>query len=186
MTTMKKSEFAVHIGVKPSYVTQLNKDGRLVLDSSGRVLVEESIQRIADTKDPSKIGVAARHAATRGTELPAPDSEAGNAPEAQPDGVFNGQSYQQSKAENEYYAAKQRRDEYLKNAGSLVEVVEVVSAVADSVTVLRGKLESLPDLMAPRLVGLSDEQQIRATLADYVEDALEGAARQFAQMAERD
>ena len=59
-------EFAKIARFKASYVTQLKNDNRLVLTDDGkRVRVAESLARIAATKDPSKAGVAARHAAAR-------------------------------------------------------------------------------------------------------------------------
>lgn len=182
MTSMTKSEFARHIRVKPSYVTDLNKQGRLVLDEKGHVLVAESIQRITDTKDPSKIAVAARHAAARGTDLPEPSSvdetQCGNTV------VPESRDYQDSRAKREYYAAEREETAYRKEAGELVEASAVVSVVADAATILRGKLESMPDLLAPLLLGISDEQRIRAVIADHVEEALEGAARQFSEILE--
>ena len=58
--------FAQRIMRAPSYVTQLRKAGRLVLSADGKgVLVAESIKLIADTSDPSRAGVQARHAAQR-------------------------------------------------------------------------------------------------------------------------
>ena len=181
MTTMTKSEFARHVGFKPSYITDLNKQGRLVLDGKGRVLVEESIKLIADTKDPSKIAVAARHAAARGTELPEPPAAA-EPPSAA--ALPESRDYQESRAKREYFAAEREAVAFRKEAGELVEASAVVSVVSDAATILRGKLESLPDLLAPQLIGLNDESRIRALLADYVEEALEGVSLQFAAVLE--
>lgn len=182
MTTMTKSEFARHIRVKPSYVTDLNKQGRLVLDEYGRVLVEESIQRIADTKDPSKIAVAARHAAARGAELPEPSASVGAQPSAT--ALPESRDFQDSRAKREHFAAEREELAFRKEAEELVEASAVVSVVSDAATILRGKLESLPDLLAPQLVGICDEQRIRAVLSDYIEEALENVSRQFAEVLE--
>lgn len=183
MQTMTKSEFARHIRVKPSYVTDLNKQGRLVLDERGRVLVEESIQRIADTKDPAKVSVAARHAAARGAELPAP-AVAHDAPQVG-SALPESRDYQDSRAKREHFAAEREELAFRKEAGELVEASAVVSVVSDAATILRGKLEALPDLLAPQLAGVQDEQQIRSLLADYIEEALAGVSGQFASMFER-
>src|SRR5690606_28339636 len=60
-------------GWKASYVTQLKAANRLVLTPDRRrVLVADSLRLIEDTRDPSKAGVAARHAAARGSANPSP------------------------------------------------------------------------------------------------------------------
>ena len=65
-TAVTQAEFARHIGVARSYVTALKKADRLVLNAIGNVLVEESKKRIAETADPNRDDVAARHAEARG------------------------------------------------------------------------------------------------------------------------
>lgn len=63
---MSFAEFARHAGFKASYVTQLKREGRLVLTDDGKaVKAAESLARIVETRDPSKAAVAARHAAAR-------------------------------------------------------------------------------------------------------------------------
>src|SRR5699024_2279062 len=56
------AEFARIAGFKRSYITQLRKDDRLVLEGR-RVKVAESLALITDSADPAKRGVAERHAA---------------------------------------------------------------------------------------------------------------------------
>ncbi len=64
--TLTPRQLAERLGYKPHYGNQLAKDGRFVFAPDGkRVLVAESIARFNATKDPSKQGVADRHAATR-------------------------------------------------------------------------------------------------------------------------
>jgi hypothetical protein len=59
-------EFASRFGWKQSYVTQLKKDGRLALTGDGKAIrVAESLALIETTRDPSRAGVAARHAQAR-------------------------------------------------------------------------------------------------------------------------
>lgn len=83
---MSFAEFARHAGFKPSYVTQLKREGRLVLSDDGKaVKAAESLARIQETRDPSKAAVAARHAAARAsaaqTAADAPPASAPPAPE---------------------------------------------------------------------------------------------------------
>src|SRR5690606_2680291 len=69
--TLGLREFADLLGVSPSYVTQLKRQGRQVLHEAGkRHRRAESQRLIADTRSPTKAGVAARHAAARGAGVP--------------------------------------------------------------------------------------------------------------------
>ena len=70
-------QFAARLGCRPGYVTELRHAGRLVLTEDGRrVRVAESLRLIQDTRDPTKAGVRARHAAERDPETPAPQVDA--------------------------------------------------------------------------------------------------------------
>lgn len=46
---MRPSEFARYLGVSPGYISNLKRDGRLVLSCDGRIIVVESINRIEAT-----------------------------------------------------------------------------------------------------------------------------------------
>lgn len=63
MTTLTKSAFAAQQGWRPSYVSKLIQQGRIVLDGS-LVDVEKSLQRIAETKG-GRADVAERNAQER-------------------------------------------------------------------------------------------------------------------------
>lgn len=170
-------EFARLRGIKPSYVTQLAREGRLVLTDDGkRVKVAESIARIEATRDPSKQGVADRHAAAR-SQAPV----AAPAPAADPADKI-GNSYQTARAVKERYAALQAKLDYEAAIGKYVLAAEAVAAVADGDTLIRTRFEALADTLAPRLAAISDEQQVRATLHDEIEIILGDLSRSFAQM----
>jgi len=47
---MRPGEFASHLGVSPGYVSNLKRAGRLVFSCDGKILVDESINRIEATK----------------------------------------------------------------------------------------------------------------------------------------
>lgn len=58
-----RKEFAEMNGWSPSYVTKLSQAGRLVFtDDNKMVLVEASLEKIAETKDPNRDDVVKRHA----------------------------------------------------------------------------------------------------------------------------
>jgi hypothetical protein len=186
MSLMSQAEFAKHIGRTSGYITQLKDAGRIVMQ--GRMVdVEASISLMNETQDPSKAGVAERHEQAReqralsvaegkqpGTSAPlrasaAMDDTAGNA----------GSSYQQSRAMKEKYNALQAQIAYEKEVGLLLVANEARAAVADGDAIIRNRLESLPDMLAPQLAAESDEQKIRTLLMDQVEQLLGELSRTF-------
>ena len=65
-------DFAVRQGYRATYGHELAKTGRLVMAPDGkRCLYRASLERFDASKDPSKQGVAARHAAAREQHTPA-------------------------------------------------------------------------------------------------------------------
>jgi len=191
MTDLPETEafrqFADRLGCKPSYVTALRHAGRLVLtEDNRRVRVAESLKLISDTRDPAKVGVRARHAAERETEVPAaladdpPDSGADDAdtPLAPTDPLSLRRAKAQAERE-EALARKALREEQVE-LGGLMPRDEVLSAVADSVVQLRSRLEVLPSVLAPQLAATDDEDVVRVKLRDGIEQALSELAAKFA------
>lgn len=171
-------EFAAIINTRPSYVKELLTAGRLVTEAGGKTIrVAESIARIEATRDPSKAGVAARHAAERGAPAltghapaPSPSVDAGEAPED--DGKDAPRyDFQGSKAKREHWAAEREHALYRKEAGELIERSDHVAAFAALGAMVRSKVETWAAVLPPQLVG-RDEAAIRATLADQVEQLL--------------
>lgn len=148
--SLSQSDFARHIGVARSYVTALKKSGRLVLDDDGKVLVGPSMEIMSRTS-----GAPERAAVVKA-------------------------DYSDSADKKNYYAAELARLDYEERCGNLMPADDVKSAIADAATTLRTRLESLPDQLAPQLAAISDEQQVRAMLADAVEMALGEVAERFA------
>jgi hypothetical protein len=60
---------------------------------------------------------------------------------------------------------------------------DVSHAVSAHVTLLRTRLEALPDIVAPQLAAARDESHVRAMLAESIEHALGEMARQFSELA---
>lgn len=170
-------QLAERLGYKPHYGNQLAKDGRFVFAPDGKhVLVAESIERFNATKDPSKQGVADRHAATRdakATPATAPDSDGPD----DGDGVDGGQRYdfQSSKAKREHWAAEREHAAFRKDAGELIELAVHIAAMADVGATVRSKLEAWASTLPPQLAG-RDEAAVRATIADQVEMLLRDLA----------
>ena len=173
MTTMTKAEFARHINKKPGYITQLHAAGRLVMDGN-KVNVEESIQRIHDTRDPSKQGVADRHAQAREQK-----QQSSSGPSNKIDIDSSGSAYQRAKAVKEKYVALMAKTNYEREIKQLLPVDEVKQAVMDGDIIIRSRLESLPDILSPQLAAESDERRIRALLIEQIELILSELSRSF-------
>lgn len=197
-TTATLRQFCDLIGVKPSYGNELKKTGRLVLADDGKtVLVQESMARIEDTRDPSKAGVAARHAAGRGAVAQtghaaeqtraqlAPNSP--NSPNEPSEGEgARGYDYQGSKAKKEHFAAMEAEASYRQKMRELLEASEVRGVLVEVMTVLRTSIEGLPYNLAPVLAATSDEAQIKSLLSAEVEHALKTAADSLAKLGRGD
>lgn len=177
------AEFARIAGYRSrSYVTQLNKEGKLVLKGR-RILVAKTLALINDTCDPAKRGVAERHAAERRAKEKA-DAATNDAPppvestEDEPDDVpvFEG-SYHHWRARNERAKTLAAERENLVAEGRLLDATDVSHAVAGGVTTLRARLEALPSMLAPQLAGMDDESAIRVAMAEAIEHALTECAR---------
>lgn len=172
----------------PSYVTQLKDQGRLVLtDDDKRVRVKESLALIRETADPSKAGVAARHAAQRdsasepGAGEGVEEGEGLDAPLAAQDGHASRRS--RALADKAEWDAKAAERDYLVSMKQLLNADQVAASVAAAVSALRGRLETLPYDLAPQLAPIADEGQIRTMLSDEVEAALGECARQLTALA---
>jgi pyruvate/2-oxoglutarate dehydrogenase complex dihydrolipoamide acyltransferase (E2) component len=176
MTLMTKSQFAKHINVKPGYVTQLQTAGRLVMEGD-KVNVEASITRIEATRDPSKAGVADRHAKARAEkqtqEAPQPPTN------AEIEDGASGSAYQRAKAVREKYNALMAKTAYEREIKQLLPVDDVRQAVMDGDVLIRSRLESLPDMLAPQLAAETDEQRVRAILIEQIEYLLAELSSSF-------
>lgn len=182
--TLTPRQLAERLGFKPHYGNQLAKEGRFVFAPDGKhVLVQESIARFHATKDPSKQGVADRHAAGRAAaaDQAAADDAPESAAEDGPEGGVPLYDFQNAKAKREHWAAEREHAAFRKEAGELMERGDVVAAFADVGAALRVKLEAWASVMPPQLAG-RDEAAIRATLADQVEQLLRDISEKFNRM----
>lgn len=166
--TATLKEFAELLGVRPSYVTKLKQAGRLVLTGDGRVDVEASKKRIAETADPNRDDVRARWEAYRGQGAQAPSQRPSESPET--DRVA--MTYQQARAVKERYLALQAKADYERLIGRLVEVEQVKLGATEVGTILRVTLENMADQLAQQLVAVPDYERIYALLVENFERLL--------------
>lgn len=186
---MNQQEFAAHIGKTPGYVTKLKKNGRLVIDD-GRINVEASLKLIEETQDPSKAGVIERHNRERQGKAQAPTADTPaqldiGKPEPSA-AVYDftasekaGSVFQQSRAIREKYNAMAAKRDYEISIGTLLVATEVAGVIANAATIVRTRIESMPDILAPQFAAEKDEQKIRALWIDYNEMMLTEMCKQF-------
>lgn len=150
-------EFAARNGWAKSYVTKLKGEGRLVMTDDGkRVLAAESLARIAETTGaPERASAAVVPTALQDLQV----------------------------AEKRLDVLRKEREEAIE-LGRLVLASEVTAALSLTLSTLRGKLENLPDRLAPQLAGAGgNEAKIRGLLVEHVDRVLADLHKSFARMA---
>ena len=178
---MSFADFARHAGFRASYVTQLKREGRLVLTDDGKaVKAPESLARIRDTRDPSKTAVADRHAAARASGDVGQGADSTAAPRVDPDeaDLLQRHDYQSARAKREHIAAETAELEWRLRAGELIEVAALRPAIADAAATLCTALDRIEHDLVPVLVGL-DETAMRVQVRDYIEQVRTDLSERF-------
>lgn len=195
-----RQALAALIGAKaPSYINELEKTGRAIRAPDGKLwLKTESLAAYRAGRDPSKQGVADRHAANRAasapqgsapsasaadtaTDTPADAPERPSAPQRTATDAV-GSTYQQARAVKEKFFALEAKRAYEVAIGSLRDAKEVEGIVATAMTEIRLRLQNLAVSLAPVIAAQSDEATVRASLADAFEHTLRSASHHFAQL----
>ena len=169
MTHLTKSEFAARHGWSKSYVSKLAKQDRLVLTADGKVDVDATELLLAESADPSKAAVAARHEEHRVERDVRSQLQPGPGPAAtlQPDSASAGaHNFQKAKAHREYYLAQLAEAEFNKVQGNLVERQAVEDAAYSAGRMLRDQFLGLAPQLAAELVAMSDPWDIEKHLVD--------------------
>ena len=177
--TLRKSEFAAHLGLMPSYITALIKAGRIILDGEGRgalVKVAESLALIEATQ-AGRFDVARRHAAARrrGANVGQGDalvrSTLENAPKRdseshEPERLVN------AKTRKESAQADQEEMKAAQMAGNLIAREDVDAAMRFLGASVRAAMDVFPDQTAPVLCAVSDLNETHAVLTDACRNVL--------------
>lgn len=198
------TEFARRAGFRPSYASQLKRNGRLVMEGR-KVLFRASLERIEETRDPSKI------TPKPASGTPTPEAQAIReglgwkaAAEKPPqtaqasflgdDSDREGQDdledtsdapvgYQAARAKREHFNAEMARLEYEKAMGQLVDQELVREVILNATATLRAKLEQMAENIAGRVQAAPDEAEGRAVVMEEVEHALGDLSRAFEKLA---
>jgi transcriptional regulator with XRE-family HTH domain len=152
-----QQEFAARNGWGKSYVSNLKKEGRLVMSDDGKhVLAAESLALIAQTT---------------------------GAPESASAAVVPVQ-FRVDRDRKEFYDAENARLDLEERVGKLVSKAEVSAALVDAGTASRTTLEAWADNLSPELAALNgDEARIRATVRGQVSQVLTEISRKFTKLA---
>lgn len=139
-----------------SYVTALKKDGRLVFNDEGLVLVQASLDRIKGSS---------------------------GAPERAAPAV-QGKVYSEAQDRERHYSAELKRLEYERETLKVRSAEEVASVVSDAGALIRTTIEGWRDRMPPQLAALgADEQRIHAFLGEECQHLLHRMAERFGALA---
>ncbi|RMV78495.1 hypothetical protein ALP05_03458 [Pseudomonas caricapapayae] len=176
MTVISKSDFAARRGWAKSYVSKLAKQERLVLTPDGKVELEATEALLADSADPSKAAVAARHEESRidrgvySELLPSAETPAVQPPSKGPD-------FQKSRAHREYYLGRLAESEFHKVQGNLVLREAVSKAAFTAGRTVRDLMFGLSPQLAPELAAMTDPWQIEKHLTGAFRRVFEDAIR---------
>lgn len=180
MSYLSKSEFAARQGWSKSYVSKLAKQERLVITDDGKVDVEATEALLAESADPSKAAVAARHEENRverdvRSQLqPVADTPAVQ-PAVQP--TSKGPDFQKARAHREYYLAQLAEAEFNKVQGNLVERKAVEDAAFAAGRMLRDLVFGLAPQLAAELSGMDDPWEIEKHLTGAIRRVFDDAAK---------
>lgn len=186
MSGVSQVDFAREMGYAKSYVTALKKNGRLVFDEHGKVMVEASKKRIEQTADGARADVKQRHARARAREAAFGGSRKNTERETQEAETSQsqiGESYQKARAVKEKFLALQAKLDYEVAASKYLSTESVVATVSRAAISLRTNLESLSVKISALLAMTQDEPTCRAIINDAVEDLLRDVEHEFANLA---
>jgi len=168
---MTQKQFADHLGVMPSYVTKLKQAGRMVFDGK-KVLVEASLARIEETKDPNRDDVATRHQKNRSNDknqtnekIPAVEVE------------IKTDSFATARARKESFLARAAEIDFRKKAGEVCELARVHHAAGEAGTIVQTVVSQHLDRF--EVDADLDEKQSKL-MAEYRDQMLHSIANQVA------
>jgi hypothetical protein len=184
---VRKAEYARMHGWDRSYVTKLQREGRVVLSADGKLVDWAATDAlIGKTADPSKLGVQQRWAeerAERDSPSPgvAPGADTADSPAAPPavatapaSAAPADSSFHQARANREHYNGQMARLEYEWVTGLLVSRPRVEDAAHTIGRALRDRVLGMAPRIAPELASISDawelERRLTAALRQVLDD----------------
>jgi len=181
---VKKADYARMHGWHRSYVSKLQREGRIVLSADGKLVDWAATdQLIGNTSDPSKLGVADRWSehrqerdvrvelrpATATTTEPPPDEPTGSS-SGSLGGSTRGFHYWREMREKELALAAQRERQKLDN--ELVDAAAVRNATEQLARQVRDRLLALPERIHLQVAFESDPMKVLGMLDAEIRDGL--------------
>ena len=183
MTVISKTEFAARRGWAKSYVSKLANQDRLVLTEDGKVELEATEALLAESADPSKAAVTARHQqdriqrGVRSQLSPVVEPTFTAAPQPAISPASKLPDFQKARAHREFYLAQLAEAEFYKVQGSQVQLEAVKTGAFNAGRLLRDQLLGMPPQLAPELAAMTDPWEIERRLTDAIRASLEDAER---------
>ena len=165
-----QAEYARRRGVAKSAVAKAVAEGRITLINGKVDPAVADIQWAQNTRTRADSG---RATTTNASEARLPLADAADAPSA-PDSAPPASGYADYRAMREKADAEMAVRANLKDAGLLVERVQVQRGTFDVVRAFRDSVMVIGQRAAPRCIGLADSREIEHVIVDETRKALEG------------
>ena len=169
MVVMTQTQYAKHRGVTQGRISQLSKEGRLVLTSTGLVVVEDSDRALAASINPSQ----------QRKKKPKPEpSKSDNVPTQTKQDLIKLFSTPGSLTESESRIKKNEADTKLKEIaiekmkGNLYDAAKADSHVFSRFRSARDAMLSIPARISAELAAMSDPFEIQRKLTKEIEQAM--------------
>lgn len=179
-SAVTQAEFARMNEVQKSTVTRWKAAGRLVMTPKGRVLVDESLRRLDETKG-HRDDIAQRHAATRAQKRNGDGGSNGNGA-TPPDGDEGGihisatETRAAAQARKDSLAADKLEMEVAQMRRDLIPREDVDEALRFLGSAVRSALEVLADQQAPVLAPVQSLDETHALLSEAARATLQSVA----------
>jgi hypothetical protein len=158
---LNQAEFAKAISRTEPYVTELKKAGRLVYwdEEQTDIDPDASLKKIIATKDIARTSF--------------------NDGEATDKNMLASGAYAQARALKEKYNAMAAKRDYEISIGQLLHVDDVKMVIAQGDGIIRDRLESIPEVLAPQLALETDEVEIKYILQRAIDGVIASIGRTY-------
>lgn len=174
---MSKADFARHLGKSDSYISKLDRQGRLVKDSAGLILVAQSEALIHATRDPGRGGdrTAPKNQAAPAQDSPRAEQGAAAMPLAHP-GAGGVMSYNEAARREKVAKAYTAELEQAEAAGALVRRERVERVVFGLARAAMDALTNIPYRIAGQLATTTDPAECEAIVEKELQEVIKAMA----------
>lgn len=179
---VRKAEYARMHGWDRSYISKLQKDGRVVLDETGKLIDWAATDLlIGKTADPSKLGVQQRWEEERKAQqvyaqIHSPSAVAPAVAAAEKAAPAADSAFHQARASKEHYTGQMAKLEYEWLTGLLISRLRVEDAATTAGRSIRDRFLGLAPRIAPELASISDPWEMEQKLTEAFRQVLDDVA----------